>query len=140
LAEQPSRLIRRSYVRIRKQIKNKKYDLIINVYPQHSIDSIIKPRISNRPSLGRTYYETVINPYVRGISKNFRHFGKRFNCRKILQNKHTLRGTPMKAAPVRDAKQTEQCVCDIPCGCGRCYIAKQISQVSIKESRCNLTQ
>jgi hypothetical protein len=35
-----------------REIKTVKYDLMLNEYPQHIIDSIAKPRRSNHPSGG----------------------------------------------------------------------------------------
>lgn len=35
-----------------REVKNVKQDVMLNEYPQHFIDSIVKPRRSNRPSVG----------------------------------------------------------------------------------------
>jgi hypothetical protein len=41
----------------------------------------------------------------------------------------------MKTGPVRDVQQTKQCVYNVPCVCGRCYIgeASRPVEVRIKE-------
>jgi predicted GIY-YIG superfamily endonuclease len=48
----------------------------------------------------------------------------------------------MKTGPVRDAQEMKQCVYNIPCDCGRCYIGKtrRPLEVHIKEHKYNLTQ
>jgi hypothetical protein len=48
----------------------------------------------------------------------------------------------MKTGPVRDVQQVKQCVCSIPCDCGRCYISEtgRPLEVRIKEHKYNLTQ
>jgi hypothetical protein len=48
----------------------------------------------------------------------------------------------MKTGPITEAKQIKQCVYNIPCKCGRCYIG-EISgplEVCLKEHKYNLTQ
>jgi hypothetical protein len=79
-----------------------------------------------------------------GISKKFRCTGNRFNVRTIFRTKHTytLCGTLMKTGLVRDAHQTKQCVYNIPCDCGRCFLCKTSRplEVCIKEHKYNLTQ
>jgi hypothetical protein len=115
---------------------------MLNEYPKEVVNSIIKPRKSNRSSSDIIYQGTVIIPYTRGISENFRHIGNRFNVRTILKYNHTLHGTLMKTGPVRDAQQMKQRVYNIPCDCGRCYIGKTSRplEVCIKEHKHNLTQ
>jgi hypothetical protein len=49
-----------------------RHDLIFNEYPEGLVDSVLKPLTSNRPSSDTVYQGTVI-PYVKGISKKFRH-------------------------------------------------------------------
>jgi hypothetical protein len=47
----------------------------------------------------------------------------------------------MKVGPVRDAQQMKQCVYNIPCDCGKCYIDKTSRplEVCIKEHKYNLS-
>jgi hypothetical protein len=96
----------------------------------------------NRPSSDTIYQDTVIIPYVKGVSEKFRRTGNHFYVRIIFKTKHTLRGTLMKTGPVRDAQQTKQCVYSIPCDCGSCYIGKisKPLEVRIKEHYYNLAQ
>jgi hypothetical protein len=118
------------------EIKNLRHDLMPHEYPQEFVGSIMKPSRSNRPSSDSTTYQgTVIIPYVKGISEKFRRIGNRFNVRAIFESKHTLRGTVMKTGPVRDAQQTKECVYNILCDCGRCYIGETSTplEVCIKE-------
>jgi hypothetical protein len=70
----------------------------------------MKPWKSNHPSSDIIYQGTVIIPYTRGTSENFRHIGNRFNLRTILKTHHTFHGTLMKTGPVREAQQMKQCV------------------------------
>jgi hypothetical protein len=80
--------------------------------------------------------------HVKGISKKLRCIGNCFNVSIIFKTKHTLQGTLMKTVPVREAQQMKQCVYNIPCDCGRCYIGKtrRPLKVHTKEHKYNLTQ
>jgi hypothetical protein len=49
---------------------NIKHDLTLNGYPQEIVDSIMKPRRSNRPSSDTTDQSTVFIPYVKISPKN----------------------------------------------------------------------
>jgi hypothetical protein len=76
------------------EIKNISHDLMLNEYPQEFADSVMKPSRSNRPSSDTIYHDTVIVPYVKGISEKFRRTGNRFNARTIFKTqrvKVTLR-------------------------------------------------
>jgi hypothetical protein len=55
---------------------------------------------------------------------------------------NTLRGTLRKTGPDREAQQEKQCVYNIPCDCGRCYIGEtgRPLEVRIKEHKYNVTQ
>jgi hypothetical protein len=79
---------------------------------------------------------------LRIYLKKFGCTENRFNLGTILKTKHTLRGTLMKTGPVRDAQQPKQCVYNIPCDCGRCYISKMHRplEACIKEDKYNPTQ
>jgi hypothetical protein len=118
-------------------IKNIRQDLILNEYPQEFVTSIMKPLRSNRPSSETTYQGTVIIPYVKGISKKFRHTGNHFNVRAIFITKYKLLGTLMKTGPVIDTQQTKQHVYNIPCECGK---ASRPLEECIKEHKHNLNQ
>jgi hypothetical protein len=98
---------------------------MLNEYPQEFIDSVMKPSRSNYPSSDTICQDTVIISYVKGICEKFRRIGNHFNVRTVFKTKHTLCGTLMETGPVKDAQWTKQCVFDIPCDCGRCYIRKQ---------------
>jgi hypothetical protein len=56
------------------ETKNIKQDLMLNEYPQHFIDSIVKPSRSNC-TLGGTYHGMVLIPYVWGVSEKFKCLG-----------------------------------------------------------------
>jgi hypothetical protein len=92
------------------KIKNIRHALMLNEYPNKFIHSITKPPRSNHPSLDTIYQDTVIVPYVKGLSKKFRCTGNCFNVRTVFKLKHTLCGTLMKTGPVRDAQQMKQCL------------------------------
>jgi hypothetical protein len=95
---------------------------MLNEIPQHFVGSVMKPSTRNRPSSDTIYENTVIPPYVKGFFEKFGSIGKLFSVRTTFKTKHTLHGTLMKAGRVRDAQQTKQCVYNIPCNCGSCYI------------------
>jgi hypothetical protein len=63
------------------EIKNIRYDLILNEYPQKFVDSIIKSSISNHPSSDIIYQGMFIIPYVQCISEKFRCTENCFNVR-----------------------------------------------------------
>jgi hypothetical protein len=92
----------------------------------------MKPSTRNHPSSETKYQGTVIIPYVKGTSEKFRRIGNRFDLRTILK----------KTGPVRDVRQTKQCVYSIPCDCGRCYVGETCRplEVCIKEHKYNLIQ
>jgi hypothetical protein len=115
---------------------------MLNEYPQEFNDSIMKPVRSNRLSSDTIYQGIVIIPCGKGISEKFRHIGNRFNINVTVKTKHTFCGTLMKTGPVRDGQQMKQCVYNILCDCGRCYIGKtgRPLEVHIKEHKYNLTQ
>jgi hypothetical protein len=48
----------------------------------------------------------------------------------------------MKTGPVRDGQQPKQCVYNIPCDGGRCYVGETTRplELCIKEHKYNLTQ
>jgi hypothetical protein len=92
---------------------------MLNEYPKEVVDSVMKPSANNCPSSDTEYQGTVVIPYVKGTSEKFRCIGNHFNLSTIFKTKHTLRGTMIKAGPVRVAQQTKQCVYSIPGDCGR---------------------
>jgi hypothetical protein len=104
---------------------------MLSEYPKEFVDSVMKPSARNRPSTDTVYQGTVVIPYVRDISKKFRCIGNRFNLRTIFKTKHTLRGTVMTPGWVTDVQQTKQCVYNIPCNCGRCYIGETRRPVEV---------
>jgi hypothetical protein len=81
----------------------------------------------------------VITLQVKSISEKFRGTGNCFNVRIIFK---TFLGTLMETGLVRDAQHMMQCVYNIPCECGRCYITKTSSSLEacIKKHKYNLTQ
>jgi hypothetical protein len=93
-------------------------------------------------SFFRYNYGTVIIPYIKGISEEFRCTVNHFNLRIIFKTKCTLCGTLMKTGPVKDAQQIKQCAYSIPCDCGRCYIGETSRplEVLIREHKYHLTQ
>jgi hypothetical protein len=138
----PAKVIYQDQKDFSKEIKNMRHDLLLNEYPQEFVHSITKPSRSNHPSSDTIHQDTVIIPYVKGISEKFRRIGNSVNVRTIFKTKRTVRGTLMKTGPVRDAQQKKQCVYSISCDCGRCYI-REISrplEVCIKEHKHNLNQ
>jgi hypothetical protein len=64
----------------------------------------------------------IINPYVKGTSEKIKRTGNRSEVRTVLKTK--LHGIMMKSGPVKNAQQTNQCVCIIRSECGRYYIGE----------------
>jgi hypothetical protein len=102
----------------------------------------MKPSRNDHPSSDMIYQGTVINSYMKGISKKFRCIGNYFNARTIFKTKHTLHGTSIKTGLVRNAHQTKQCVYNMPCNYGSYYIGETCRpiEVRITEHKYNLTQ
>jgi predicted GIY-YIG superfamily endonuclease len=102
----------------------------------------MKSRKNKNPSTDKVPHSTVVIPYIRGISEKLRRIGNRYNIRTIFKTKHIPWGTLMTIRPDRGLEQTMQCVCSIPCECGRCYIGETSRplQVRIKEHKHNLRQ
>jgi hypothetical protein len=108
-----------------RKIKIMNNDVTINGNSQCFKDSVMKSRKNNNPSTDKVAHSTVVIPYVRGISEKFLRTGNRYNIRTIFKTKHTLRGTLMTTTPDRGLQQIRQCVYNIPCECGRCYIGEK---------------
>jgi hypothetical protein len=92
--------------------------------PQVFIDSVINSKGSSRPNEEENPLVSVYIPHVKGVSKSFKRIGNRCNTCTAFKPKHTLRSSLMKIRPERDPQQTAQCVCSIPCECGRSYIGE----------------
>jgi hypothetical protein len=85
-----------------REIKNIRYDLVLDEYPQEFTDSIIKPSRSNCPSC-TIYQAMVIIPFIKGISeiealKTVSVSGP------FIKTKHKSCGTLVKTGPVRDSQ------------------------------------
>jgi hypothetical protein len=96
----------------------------------------------NRASSYQEVFQSQVKPTQLGPIDRASPYQEVFQSQNHFQNKHTLHATLMKTWSVRVAQQTKQCVCSIPCDCGRCYIGETSGpvEVSIKEYKYNLTQ
>jgi hypothetical protein len=115
---------------------------VLNGYRKLSIDLIMEPGRTNRPSSGKNYYETVVIPYVEGISEKFVPIKYLFNVSTICKTNHTLSGTLMNTGPVRDPSRLGN-MHGIYCDCSRCYTVKTGSrplEVNTEECRYSLMQ
>jgi hypothetical protein len=86
------------------KLKTIKYDLMLNGYPKHFIDSITKSGRNNRPHPDTILHGTVVIPCARGISEKYRRIGNRYNIGTIFKTKRTLSGILMTRQD-RDAQQ-----------------------------------
>jgi hypothetical protein len=86
----------RSYVRIRnnfdKEIKNIRYDLMLNEHPQEFITSILKRSRSSHHSSLTTYQSTVIIPHVKSICEKLKCIGNS-SIKVLTKNTYLLYGT-----------------------------------------------
>jgi hypothetical protein len=89
------------------KLKNIRHDLMVNEYSQEFADFVMKPLRSNLPSSDTIYQGTVSIPYVKGISKKFRHIGNRFNVRTTFK---TVMKTELKKALFWDVAPCRYCV------------------------------
>jgi hypothetical protein len=83
-----AKVIHQDYKDFNKETENIRHDLMLNEYLQEFVDCM-KPPKSNCPLSDTTHQGTVIVPYVKGISENFRHNVSHFNVRTIFKTKHT---------------------------------------------------
>jgi hypothetical protein len=61
---------------------------------------------------------------MKGVSQRFKLIGNQYNIRTIFKTQHTLRSSLMNTRPENDPQQMTQCVCNIPCECGRSCIGE----------------
>jgi hypothetical protein len=83
---------------------------------------------------------SVVIPYVKGISENFKRIGNLYNIKTIFKTKHTLRDTLMRPRPVNDPQLTAHWIHNIPCEYGRNYVGEtgRPLSVRIREHKLNL--
>jgi hypothetical protein len=65
-----------------------------------------------------------VYPICEIYSEKFKSIQNRYNIRKIFKTKHKFKRSLMKSRQERDPQQTAQCVCSIPCECGRSYFGE----------------
>jgi hypothetical protein len=83
------------------------------------IDSVINSKRSTHPNLEEKSLGSMYILYVKGVSQKFKFIGNQYHI-----TKHIVRSSLMKTRLERDLQQTSQCICSIPCECGRSYIDK----------------
>jgi hypothetical protein len=110
--------------------------------PSVSFDSVINIKGSSRRVKKEKPLGSVYIPYVKGISEKFKCIWNRYNIRTIFKTKHALRSSLVKTRPERGLQQTAQCVCSIPCECGRRYIGEteRTLAVRLRENKHNLKE
>jgi hypothetical protein len=75
--------------------------------------------VSGHPEERRKPLSITLIPCVKGISENFRCIGDSYNFKTVFKTKHSLWDMLMRAEPARSPHQMENCICSIPCECGR---------------------
>ena len=80
-------------------------------------------------------------PHIKGLCKKFQSIGSRFNITTLFKTKNTIGGFLRKMKP-NELRDKPQCICRIPCKCGREYIGEtsRTLGVTIKEHICNIRQ
>jgi hypothetical protein len=81
-----------------KEIRNIIHNLMLNEYPQEFVDSIMKLSRSNSPSSDTVYQDTVVIPYVAGISEKFKRTGNRFSVRTIFKTDNDEKWTDQRCS------------------------------------------
>jgi hypothetical protein len=107
-----------------KEIKIRRYYLMLNDYPQELNGSTMKPPRTSLPSSNMIGLGMIITPHVTDISHQFKCTGNCLNAGSIFKTTHTVCETLIKTGLITDAQQMRNCVHHIPCDCGRCYIRK----------------
>jgi hypothetical protein len=117
-------------------------DLQLNGYPQGFTDVAINSKGSSHPNKEKRPLGSVYIPYVKGVSEKFKRVRNCYNIRTIFRTKRTLRSSLMKTRPEGDPQQTAQCICSVPCECGRSYTGERgrPAAVRLREHRHNLQQ
>ena len=64
---------------------------------------------------------TVSLPYTKGLSEKIRRICKKYNIRTTFKSNNTLRRQLCKVKPPTSAKDTKNCIYNIPCSCGQSY-------------------
>jgi hypothetical protein len=106
------------------------------------IDSVINSKGISHLNKVQKPLNSVYIPYVKGVSGKFKCIGNQYNIKTIFKTKHIFRSSLMKTRLERDPRQTAQCICSIPCECGRSYIGETGRPLTVRlgEHRPNLQQ
>jgi hypothetical protein len=106
------------------EINSLRCDHQLSAYPQGFIDLAINSKGSSHPSKEEKPVGSVYIPYAKGVLEKFEHIGNQYNIKMIFRTKYTLRSSLTKTRLERDLQQMTQCVCSIPCECGRSYVVE----------------
>lgn len=100
------------------------HDLRLNACPIGSIKFINKPK-RNVPLKKEVQPIGFISiSYIRVISENFKLQSNRYNIKTVCKMRHSLRNSFMRTRPIGATQNIADCICSIPCECGRNYMAE----------------
>jgi hypothetical protein len=96
------------------------HDLQLDAYPIGFTDSVINiyKRSDYLKKEGKPLSFISIN-YTRGVSERFKSTVNKYNIRTVFKTTHTLRNSHMRTRLKGSPQETVNCVCSIPCQCGR---------------------
>jgi hypothetical protein len=80
--------------------------------------------------------------YLTDISEKFKCIANRYNIKPVCKMRHTLRNSLMRTRLIKAPQEMVNCVCSIPCECGRSHIGETSRSLAarLKEHRWNLGQ
>jgi hypothetical protein len=108
-----------------KEVLMIRQDLALNGYPQHLIDSVLnRLEVKSQQATDGACLSTVLIPYMKGISEEFRCTGERYNIKTVFKTRQTLRIMLTRTRPHREVQDMRKCIYSIPCEFGRCYIGE----------------
>ena len=64
---------------------------------------------------------TVSLPYTKGLSEKIQRICQKYNIRTIFKSNNTLRRQLCRVKPPNSTGNTENCIYNIPCSCGKSY-------------------
>ena len=81
-------------------------------------------------------------PYIKGLSEKFKRIMNRFHIKTLLKTTKYQMGPLKKNTSKKELRDKPQCVCRIPCECGREYVGEtsRLLSVCIKEHKYNIRQ
>ncbi|KAJ8917945.1 hypothetical protein NQ315_002640 [Exocentrus adspersus] len=106
-------------------------------YPSKILNQVRFPtsRQENRRVEEDTNRISTVIPCIRGLSEKIRRIGNAYNVTTAFRTQDTLRANLTRVKPKNENQDTNNCIYEIPCECGKSYIGerKRLLKVRIKK-------